>query len=569
MNTSVIRYRVADILRRYAPFDSLEEADLLDLSGSGRVKFHESDEYVYQQGQPTAKLVWIIQQGRVDLIDESSGREQLRDVLGEGDLIGLERFAGENQYPCSARTATDVILYAFSTERFEALISRYPAVRGYLTAHFSAANTNHSHQTSWLDADAPPDEFLRARCAKSRQLAGGTSASIASPVNTREAVLTMVQARSEILVITGPDGTDGGGDTVLTASDLALFCGRNPTGLLREILGAASLAELAPLLKLATRMLYDALARPGDAGDCSHIASQFQAAVTETCIKCADAEVEASGFNRPDVRSCWLSFGSAARGDLIRPSFPCLAAVYDDSEAGPGREAAAYFATLTGRSAAWFRECGLEGPGMVWPEGAHSCMPLSEWKRLYSETVRNPMEHELYARREFFDLLPLSGDRAVAGKVHAHVIEELRDPGLMILLLANDTLSNLPPLTFFRGMVLDLDGGRQESFDMDAAVTGPIADAARVFALAQRRLSPVNTLDRLEAAGLDYHKHERVFRDAADAFRIGIYHQTRAGTCRIEPSGLERYDQRLLKTAFLSTQRLLELVTATFLPRHD
>src|SRR5688500_12027561 len=51
VNTSVIQYRVADFLKRYAPFDSLPDQDLLDLAGSGRVKFHESEEYVYQQRQ--------------------------------------------------------------------------------------------------------------------------------------------------------------------------------------------------------------------------------------------------------------------------------------------------------------------------------------------------------------------------------------------------------------------------------------------------------------------------------------------------------------------------------------
>jgi len=56
-----------------------------------------------------------------------------------------------------------------------------------------------------------------------------------------------------------------------------------------------------------------------------------------------------------------------------------------------------------------------------------------------------------------------------------------------------------------------------------------------------------------------------VFREAADAFRVGLYHQTLAASPRIEPSKLGRYDQRLLKTAFSSIQRLLELTASTFI----
>src|ERR1051326_9088277 len=109
MNTSVIRYRVADFLKSHAPFDAVPEPRLIELAGQGRVKFHEADEYIFRQGQPKAPWVWIIQQGRVELVDEATEASQLRDVLGEGDLLGLDRFLGDGAYLSSARTAGDVI----------------------------------------------------------------------------------------------------------------------------------------------------------------------------------------------------------------------------------------------------------------------------------------------------------------------------------------------------------------------------------------------------------------------------------------------------------------------------
>ena len=81
MKTSVIPYRVADFLRRHAPFDAISEQDLLQLAGSGRVKFHQSREYLFRQGDPKGQLVWVIQQGRVEAIEQSASGEHLRDVL--------------------------------------------------------------------------------------------------------------------------------------------------------------------------------------------------------------------------------------------------------------------------------------------------------------------------------------------------------------------------------------------------------------------------------------------------------------------------------------------------------
>ena len=146
-----------------------------------------------------------------------------------------------------------------------------------------------------------------------------------------------------------------------------------------------------------------------------------------------------------------------------------------------------------------------------------------------------------------------------------HIRLELRDHETVIPLLANDTLAHWPPLTFFRGLVLELDGAQHDSFDISDAVVSPIANAARVFAIAKRRLAPANTVARLESAMLDFPEGADILREAADAFRIGLYYQTLAGA-RIEPGKLGKFDRLLLKTAFSSIQRFLEFTVSTFIP---
>src|SRR2546430_10134876 len=53
------------------------------------------------------------------------------------------------------------------------------------------------------------------------------------------------------------------------------------------------------------------------------------------------------------------------------------------------------------------------------------------------------------------------------------------DHAIVIPLLANDTLANLPPLTFFHGLVLELDGAQHDTFDISSTALFPIAAAAR------------------------------------------------------------------------------------------
>ncbi len=613
MKTSVIRHRVSDFLKLHAPFDALSEQDLLDLSGSGRVKFHESEEYVFRQGDAKGRLVWIIQQGRVELLDERTPGEQLRDVLGEGDLLGLERFAGDGSCLHSARTATDVILYGIDASILESVVPRYPAVLRFLSAQFSHSNILALSKYSWLDAEPPSLEFLRAGLVALPTDASTTEAvsrlsaarngvaafvdengyplgiitpielcsqklcscyaaartcppAIAAPVSTRAAVREMLRTRSEELMITSDGTLQSGLEAILTASELSLFCGHDPARLVRLIRQANSIAEMVTLLQQAKRHVTDGLAEPLDVEDCSHIGTGVVTAVADACIRLASASVLSAGIDQPEIPSCWVMFGAPARGDLLEPVLPSVAVIYDVSGQGFRPEDSLYFAALAGETMAQLHASGLTGPGLLWPEGSQPSMPLSQWRRFYSETIRNPVSHDLYTRRQFFDVQPLSGDRSIFEKLQQHILFELSDHEMAIPLLANDTLVHLPPLTFFRGLVLELDGVQHASFDIASGATAPIADAARVFAVAKQRFGSANTLERLAAAALDFPDGASIFGEAAVAFRTALYYQTRAAGSRIDPGRLGKFDQLLLKTAFSSIQRLLEFTTSTFIP---
>jgi signal-transduction protein with cAMP-binding, CBS, and nucleotidyltransferase domain len=534
MQTAVIRYRVADFLKRYAPFDSLPEDDLLALAASGRVRFQESDEFVFEQGRAPGEFVWVIQQGRVTLITEANGREQLLDVLGEGDMLGLGRYAGQDRWTHTARTASDVILYAVNAQLFGELAAKHPGIERYLAAHFSAADTDGFGRTSWLDAEAPPIDFLRARTAA---IPTGLPA-VPAPLSTRTAVRAMLDANTDAVT------TDG---ALLTASDLALFCGANPTRLAAAIREARSEAEISTLLRLSHSTVVSALAGPHDVPDCCRIGSAILRETAGTAIR-----VAAKGAEPPPVPHCWIMFGAAARGDLLRPTAPSLAVLYDDAHPAAGL----WFTTLARETAALLRGVGLEDV---------QSMPFSHWRAFYSETIRDPITYGLYSRREFFDLHHLSADSPLVHEVQEHIISELARDDSAVSIMAIDSLSRIPPLTFLDGKVLGPDGEQQETFDIAETITTPIADAARVFALGKRRISSVNTFERLAAAAGDFPASSDVFREAADAFSAGLFYQTLANSTCISPSRLRRYDQRLIKTALASVERLLQLTIATFI----
>jgi len=521
MNTSVIRHRVADFLSHHAPFDSLPHAELLELTASGRVKFHESEEFIFDLGGSYGNLLWVVQQGEVELLD---GRGRLLDVKGCGDVLGLERFSvAATPGPLyAAVTKTDVILYGVPAALFSALIERYPSVREFVEAHVSVADVHGFARTSWLDSPAPPIEFLQARQA------GGSDdqPSVHCVITTRAIMREMVRRGVECIHV----------DSLrISASDLALFCGANPPTLLRYLRESRTDAERDVLQNRLNTITRDALAQPGDVDDCIALTSAVAHAWAASLIRTTPPTAEPSA---------WLLFGRAARGELPSGELAALAFVHHRQD-------------QTGL--AW------SAGAVPWPDGFASSMTISQCIDFFSETIRNPLQVNLYARRAMFDVELAGGDPVVLEQICEHIRAELSANPATIPLLANDTLAHLPPLTFFQGVVLDWDGARRDSFNIQETAVSPIAGAARVFALAARRLDCVKTLDRLKLAEEMYPAHSAVFREAAEAFRAARYFQVLSGGSRIEPQNLSKLEQRLLKTAFTAIERLLEFTIETTL----
>ena len=121
MDTATISYRVADFLKKYPPFQAMDDVDVLAVAGRGRVRFHERNEHILSEGEAHRHEVFVIQQGVVSLWSESNGAFELRDVRGPGDLLGVERFNGASSTLHSARAATDVVIYALPAGDIETL----------------------------------------------------------------------------------------------------------------------------------------------------------------------------------------------------------------------------------------------------------------------------------------------------------------------------------------------------------------------------------------------------------------------------------------------------------------
>ena len=631
MKTSLIRFRVADFLKQYPPFDGLPEPDLFELAGTGRVSFHEADEYVFRRGRPRKPSIWVIQQGAVEIVDESADGGRLADLLGAGDILGLFDPTGGESYSQSARTRGDVILYSIDARAFEAQASRHPRVARYLAAHFSAADGQQGQRSSaarrpparsCFDSQPPSLDFLRARTAVvapdcsireaatlmsergrdavvivdaarkprrvisqqalSRALAGGAGAEtdVARVVAEEAAIIAgpalgwptylsaMLRSRRPCIAITRDGTGDGVLEGLLTSQDVSLLLGANPLLLQTQLLQSRSVVEWKVLLNQVRIFLLQALTGPAVLKPTAETATFLYDALVESIVGAAEADLKAQGVAVPDVASCWLMLGRAGRGEMIEPLQPRIGVVYADPEAGQAAAVAAYFARLAAKVRGYLTECRLE-PATA-EDGPPLSMPRSAWESMLRGVILDPVGNNIYGLRGCLDFRAFFGDQTLEQALVDVTTQAMRDSQPFIPILANDTLENLPPLTFFDGLVIELDGARKGSLDLEATALRPIVDAVRVYALAAGNLAAKNTLDRLAAASNLADEAAAVMREVGSAFRtVSYYHAAAAltrqssATTEIRPNQLGRYDQRMLKLAFQTIRSLMELVPSS------
>jgi len=344
------------------------------------VRFHEPNEYILWQGEPHKVHVFVIQQGTVSLWDEAGPQAELRDVRGPGDMLGLERYNDARSCAHSARSESDVVLYAFPAGDFEACVLKYPhasqyvAAEGRVTADYQPGGGRrephslfvhdlvggrsfascHADETISVAAGrllATRAQALAVRDTEDRvravltadsfinwvaagggdarqpveQLARGAPVAARPDASAADAVLAMGTAGAEVLAITADGTAEGPLQALVTPGDLAALFGDHPTALLRAIRAAASFQELRELNHRARAFLLKFLTGAASVEWLARFAHLIDVAI----VMRINALIAAG-----PVPGCWCFCSSSGRAESLTALAPHLLVILGDGEDG-------------------------------------------------------------------------------------------------------------------------------------------------------------------------------------------------------------------------------------------
>ncbi|MEQ1756965.1 MAG: putative nucleotidyltransferase substrate binding domain-containing protein [Vicinamibacterales bacterium] len=602
MDTATISYRVADFLKKYPPFNAIADQDLIEIAAHGRVRFHEPNEYILWQGEPHRHQVFVIQQGTVSLWDEAGELAELRDVRGAGDMLGLERFNDAPKALYSARSESDVVIYALPADEFDALLEKYSRAREYVAAEgrisvdYHATGERRNPGTTFLHqlvahktpVRCGPDTSIQEAARKfieggsellavvddhQRPLAILTASSfvdwaarsvidasarvgaLATPpplvvgpnATLTDGVLAMGAAHASALIITD-DGTRRGRlSAVLSTKDLSAAFGEQPVTLLEEIRNAADTQALRSLNHRVRAFTLQHLTSAASVDWLSEFTHLADAA-------CARQLVALAGGS--SLGASWCFCGSSGRAESLTRLAPQIMLIVEDGEDQ------ALAVELYNRVLGLLGECDYL-PRPAQPFAAEFYVAsLAEWTHRFSGWIRDPVLSEMYRARRLFDLRPILGRESLWKRIET-LVAGLVDTNFLHI-IANDCLATLPPLTFFEDAVVDKFGEQTSVFHLEDSALRPLVDVGRVFALAARAAIGQSTLDRFGTARLLLPDQQALFREAADTFRVVLWQQGRIGISEgtsgidLPPSLLSRHDRHILKSGFRSILRLLQ-----------
>lgn len=396
-------------------------------------------------------------------------------------------------------------------------------------------------------------------------------ATIPPSLSIGDILIEMLHQRYPYLCIT----KDGTRDTpvlgVIGNRQLQLYCGRLATPLTQEIMLAQTPEHLARLRKLVDELLHYYLNHGISIDWVANFLAASENTLVERLIQIAQEVLVGEGLEDPDIPFVWLAMHAEGRKERVLRSAQRTGLLFADPPPEKFKICQAWFLALGEKVTKLLEQCGLprSAKGLM-ANDPQWCLPLSQWKALFSKWISDPVASDIIRLTPFFDLRVVTGDGGLATALRTHIYTELQAHPNFMPLLASDAMDNLPPVTIFRNSVMDKSGVLWTSIDTKLHAMLPLVDVARVFALKYGLLTYTSTIERFEQIADVLSADCSLFKEAAQAMRTTLSLQSYIGLSRgdngqyIRAAELSKIDQQDFKNVFRTIIQLLEYTAVHF-----
>ena len=170
----------------------------------------------------------------------------------------------------------------------------------------------------------------------------------------------------------------------------------------------------------------------------------------------------------------------------------------------------------------------------------------------------------------FFDFRPVAGNYELAGMLDGHIKFSVSKQESFLSFLAQNSLQNPPPLSFFKNFMVEHNGEYKDQFDIKARAMMPLTDGARVLALSEGIRDITNTAERFQKLAELDSGNRQLFELLAGEYEIlmrfrAIHGLKHNNTGRyFHPDELNKRQRIMLKNCFEPIKELQSLIKIRF-----
>ncbi|MFC1835119.1 putative nucleotidyltransferase substrate binding domain-containing protein, partial [Thermodesulfobacteriota bacterium] len=632
---AVVPKVVFQFLQQTLPFNELDSITLEDLACNCFIDYYPKGTLILKQDVTEIGHFHVIQSGGVKVyVDGADTLVTLQDFCSPGESFGAVSIVKDKKADVNVETVEDTFCILIEKEAFKALMVANPRFARYYLESLSKDIMSTVYTELRHEKVAPKTEerffFLDDRVGdvlKREPALIETSASVKQAGQRMsqlgvESVLVTDQSSSIVGIVTNKDfrtkvvaeGLDVSSPVseimsspvltipalaycydallkmmkeevrhlavehrksivgVLTYHDIMVYHGASPLHLFREIARQGEIEDLYNLSHKVPALVRTLVEEGARAAHATQIISIFNQHILTRLLSLMESELDL-----PSVPFCWLALGSEGRKEQSFTSGQDSAIVFQDVwDEERLSVAGLLFQRFAAQAVEHLEACGFPKEGNRFlASDPQWCKPYSVWEGYFDKWVSASQPENLAQSKVFLDFRSIYGHSGLGGGLRHAITEQTHGQGALVTQLAGLCLRNAPPVSFFGDHVVEKNGKKHKSLDLEARGLDPFVDFARLMAL-RHGIPETNTLARLQLSAGYGRMSSELFTEIREAYEFNVHlnlvHQLRLieqgekPDSLIHPGRLSDLERRTLKEAFSVIDRIIAFVEDEFEP---
>ena len=553
-----------DVLRKFKPFNLLDDALLFKVAASLGEEIYPAGAYIGRQGETSKHVLFLVVDGKVEItVSDKSGHEFVTGYRRPYEFMGEAVFLSGEEYPASARAVTDTRCFLLPQEVFEEIIIENPDFAAFFT-RLLTERIKILYQKFFNEDEYLPDQDQGFRKRVSDIMASkvvtclpgdnvrriaeimvskGVSSVVVVEQDTPLGIitekdlvakvvleadlqsgarLTAGEIMSRAIITVKPQDftyrafllmvkhrikhvvvVDGEGRLVGIVSMRDVIKSRRTGSLavVNRIESSSTIEELCGLSPEVDQVLQALLVERATVAEITSLITEFYDRITRKIIHISEQAMIEEGYGPPPVGYCWITMGSSGRKEQYSRTDQDNGIIYEDVPKEKDEIVKNYFLTLGEKVVAGLEQYGFRRcKGGVMANNELWCRSFRSWRQTINEWINDLQPQNVRLMTIFLDFRYLYGKKSLYDLLRNFVIRNFRNSFVVLNFLVQDNLGKKVPISLFRHVQTERTKEHRHELNLKSSACVHVVDCTRVFAL-REGLLVTNTFERLEEIG--------------------------------------------------------------------